>query len=162
VQREGVHEHQELTDAPASTALATLVCFVLVQRATGRHAFCSRYDFGPWPLLPGAEPCDAAAAACCGSGALMLNGFLFDEMEPAAVVRLVETAASCSTAVVFDPGAFQACLAQGVDSSSGSHASRPSLSRPSGHASAVTRQDIMAHTARRRAPVWDAAARRGA
>ncbi len=30
----------------------TLLCFVLVD-AAGAHAFCSAYDFGPWPLLPG-------------------------------------------------------------------------------------------------------------
>jgi hypothetical protein len=30
----------------------TLLCFVLVDQA-GKHAFCSRYDFGPWPLLGG-------------------------------------------------------------------------------------------------------------
>jgi hypothetical protein len=30
----------------------TLLCFVLVD-AAGKHAFCSRYDFGPWPLLGG-------------------------------------------------------------------------------------------------------------
>lgn len=30
----------------------TLVCFVLVDPSSA-HAFCSRYDFGPWPLLPG-------------------------------------------------------------------------------------------------------------
>jgi hypothetical protein len=30
----------------------TLLCFVLVNKE-GKHAFCSRYDFGPWPLLGG-------------------------------------------------------------------------------------------------------------
>jgi hypothetical protein len=30
---------------------ATLLCFVLVAPGS-EHAFCSRYDFGPWPLLP--------------------------------------------------------------------------------------------------------------
>ena len=30
----------------------TLICFVLVD-PNSRHAFCSRYDFGPWPLLQG-------------------------------------------------------------------------------------------------------------
>lgn len=30
----------------------TLLCFVLVD-PHGKHAFCSRYDFGPWPLLAG-------------------------------------------------------------------------------------------------------------
>ena len=33
----------------------TLLCFVLVNDATSAHAFCSRYDFGPWPLLPGVD-----------------------------------------------------------------------------------------------------------
>ena len=32
----------------------TLLCFVLLD-PQGRHHFCSRYDFGPWPLLPGVE-----------------------------------------------------------------------------------------------------------
>lgn len=30
----------------------TLVCFVLVD-PNSKHAFCSRYDHGPWPLLQG-------------------------------------------------------------------------------------------------------------
>lgn len=30
----------------------TLLCFVLVD-PDGKHSFCSRYDLGPWPLLPG-------------------------------------------------------------------------------------------------------------
>jgi hypothetical protein len=33
---------------------STLLCFVLVGPAQ-QHAFCSRYDFGPWPLLEGVE-----------------------------------------------------------------------------------------------------------
>lgn len=33
----------------------TLLCFVLVNDSSAAHAFCSRYDFGPWPLLPGVE-----------------------------------------------------------------------------------------------------------
>jgi hypothetical protein len=32
----------------------TLLCFVLVDPSS-QHAFCSRYDFGPWPLLEGVE-----------------------------------------------------------------------------------------------------------
>eukprot|EP00882_Tetradesmus_deserticola_P030447 GHRQ01034191.1.p3 GENE.GHRQ01034191.1~~GHRQ01034191.1.p3 ORF type:complete len:118 (-),score=44.34 GHRQ01034191.1:100-453(-) len=54
----------------------TLLCFVLVDK-DGKHAFCSRYDFGPWPLLGGVStlpPCVAqvgssngmALHACCG------------------------------------------------------------------------------------------------
>ena len=33
---------------------STLLCFVLVGPAQ-QHAFCSRYDFGPWPLLEGVD-----------------------------------------------------------------------------------------------------------
>lgn len=38
----------------------TLLCFVLVD-STASHAFCSRYDFGPWPLLPGVHSLTPAA-----------------------------------------------------------------------------------------------------
>ena len=40
-------------DAAASAGrnmTQTLLCFVLTDGAGG-HAFCSRYDLGPWPLL---------------------------------------------------------------------------------------------------------------
>ncbi len=51
-QEEGVGRVEPLTPGAASAALRdTLLCFVLV--GASAHAFCSRYDFGPWPLLPG-------------------------------------------------------------------------------------------------------------
>lgn len=37
----------------------TLLCFVLVD-PEGKHAFCSRYDFGPWPLLGGVSSLPAS------------------------------------------------------------------------------------------------------
>ena len=43
--------------APTSfqeTLRQTLICFVLVN-SQGQHQFCSRYDFGPWPLLAGVD-----------------------------------------------------------------------------------------------------------
>jgi hypothetical protein len=49
------------------------VCFVLVD-AAGGHAFCSRYDFGPWPLLEGVERLPAhvmrvgGRVGCLGGG----------------------------------------------------------------------------------------------
>jgi sugar/nucleoside kinase (ribokinase family) len=46
------------TDARAAAAAQTLLCFVLVDPAGG-HAFCSAYDFGPWPLL--ADALEASA-----------------------------------------------------------------------------------------------------
>ena len=45
----------------------TLLCFVLVDLVTSAHAFCSRYDFGPWPLLPGVDrlPDDVCQVMSC-------------------------------------------------------------------------------------------------
>lgn len=52
-QDEGVLHVEPLTpDSFAAELRDTLLCFVLVGPASA-HAFCSRYDFGPWPLLPG-------------------------------------------------------------------------------------------------------------
>ena len=49
---------------------STLLCFVLVGPGQ-KHAFCSRYDFGPWPLLEGVtalpERVTAVCTACCNS-----------------------------------------------------------------------------------------------
>jgi hypothetical protein len=55
LQEEGVQDLEPL--APTSfqeTLNQTLLCFVLVN-PQGEHHFCSRYDFGPWPLLPGVD-----------------------------------------------------------------------------------------------------------
>ena len=53
MQREGVKHFQPLAPTAFNEQLAeTLLCFVLIDQAH-THGFCSRYDFGPWPLLPG-------------------------------------------------------------------------------------------------------------
>lgn len=54
MQKEGVHEVRPLIglDQLDETLQQTLLCFVLVA-PDAAHSFCSRYDFGPWPLLPG-------------------------------------------------------------------------------------------------------------
>lgn len=44
---------------------STLICFVLVDPQS-RHAFCSRYDFGPWPLLDGISELPERAQAVRG------------------------------------------------------------------------------------------------
>lgn len=55
MQREGVKHFQPLAPTAFNERLAeTLLCFVLIDQAH-THAFCSRYDFGPWPLLPGVD-----------------------------------------------------------------------------------------------------------
>lgn len=55
-QEEGVARFQPLVPKAFDEALKeTLLCFVLLDDRTSAHAFCSRYDFGPWPLLPGVD-----------------------------------------------------------------------------------------------------------
>lgn len=49
-QEEGIARIEQM--APAEATGATLLCFVLVGPGSA-HAFCSAYDFGPWPLLAG-------------------------------------------------------------------------------------------------------------
>ena len=55
LQAEGVSRFQPLAPTAFNEQLReTLLCFVLIDAASA-HAFCSRYDFGPWPLLPGVD-----------------------------------------------------------------------------------------------------------
>jgi sugar/nucleoside kinase (ribokinase family) len=97
-------------DSAAAAALppgagATLLCFVLVAPEEGAHAFCSAYDFGPWPLLGflrGLPP--RAAAALDGAAALFVNGFVFDELPAEAVLAAAARARARGAAVFFDPG----------------------------------------------------------
>ncbi|GFR46665.1 hypothetical protein Agub_g8280, partial [Astrephomene gubernaculifera] len=83
---------------------STLICFVLVDHAS-RHAFCSRYDFGPWPLLEGIQGLpEQAAQVLRSSRAIFTNGFIFDEL-PLEVVRAAcEDAIRQGAAIFFDPG----------------------------------------------------------
>ena len=70
----------------------TLLCFVLTD-GDGGHAFCSRYDLGPWPLLADVRGVDDDAARSLGrANAVFVNGFVFDEMRPAAVGSAVAIA----------------------------------------------------------------------
>jgi len=83
---------------------STLLCFVLVA-PNGQHSFCSRYDFGPWPLLsfvntlsPGVERVLDSTAA------LFVNGFVFDEVPSHMVTAAAQRAQQGGAAVFFDPG----------------------------------------------------------
>ncbi|PNW78680.1 hypothetical protein CHLRE_09g387050v5 [Chlamydomonas reinhardtii] len=83
---------------------STLICFVLVDPQS-RHAFCSRYDFGPWPLLDGiSELPERAQAVLRSSRAIFTNGFIFDELPLQAVQACVLDAISQGAAIFFDPG----------------------------------------------------------
>ena len=55
IQAEGVCDNAAIAspeDFP--TLRETLLVFTFVAPG-GKHAFCSRYDLGPWPLLKGIE-----------------------------------------------------------------------------------------------------------
>jgi len=55
LQEEGVLKLEPLSPSSFQETLKqTLICFVLVN-PQGQHHFCSRYDFGPWPLLAGVD-----------------------------------------------------------------------------------------------------------
>ncbi|KXZ54257.1 hypothetical protein GPECTOR_5g347 [Gonium pectorale] len=92
---------------------STLICFVLVD-PEGRHAFCSRYDFGPWPLLEGIGRLpDRATRLLRSARAVVTNGFLFDEL-PLEVVRgAALDAIEHGAAIFFDPGPRCASMLEG-------------------------------------------------
>jgi hypothetical protein len=56
MQEENVSTVERIADDINDAALdQTLICFVLVDTESSKHSFCSRYDFGPWPLLSGIQ-----------------------------------------------------------------------------------------------------------
>ena len=87
------------------SALAeTLICFVLSD-GQGGHAFCSRYDLGPWPLMRDViDVSNDAREALRSCRAVFLNGFVFDELKPQAVAQALKLAKSNGAGVFFDPG----------------------------------------------------------
>lgn len=108
---EGVPLRRLVSKAQIATAgdagrsmLQTLLCFVLTD-GVGGHAFCSRYDLGPWPLLVGAAGADdAAATALAKCKAVFVNGFVFDELRPSAIGAAISLAKANGAGVFFDPG----------------------------------------------------------
>eukprot|EP00878_Enallax_costatus_P032986 GHUV01036348.1.p1 GENE.GHUV01036348.1~~GHUV01036348.1.p1 ORF type:complete len:298 (+),score=89.05 GHUV01036348.1:387-1280(+) len=82
----------------------TLLCFVLVD-PHGKHAFCSQYDFGPWPLLAGVSTLPGPVTQVLQStAAVFTNGFVFDELPLELVKTAIHTASSSGAAILFDPG----------------------------------------------------------
>ena len=75
-QGENVEHNQELLGLSPDQALNnTLVCFVLVD-PNSRHAFCSRYDFGPWPLLQGIATLPEHSIQVCGKHVGTIDGYM--------------------------------------------------------------------------------------
>lgn len=96
--------------APSSSSGGdTLLCFVLTDPA-GRHAFCSRYDFGPWPFLSGLRGLPPRAAGVLRrSRALFVNGFSFDELAPEVVQQAVHECRRAGAALPPAPLFFFSC-----------------------------------------------------
>lgn len=73
LQSEGIAHFEPLAPAAFNEQLReTLLCFVLMGPAAA-HAFCSRYDFGPWPLLPGVDRLPANVHKVCSADPLALT-----------------------------------------------------------------------------------------
>ncbi|EIE24898.1 Ribokinase-like protein, partial [Coccomyxa subellipsoidea C-169] len=106
LQEEGVSRFQPLASSAFDEALKeTLLCFVLVDDRTSAHAFCSRYDFGPWPLLPGVDRLpEEVHQVLRDARGLFVAGCCFDELPPAVIMEAVKSARSAGSAIFFDPG----------------------------------------------------------
>eukprot|EP00798_Chlamydomonas_sp_ICE-L_P002335 gene2335-8630_t len=101
---EGIEQNQHLAPMDHPLMDHTLVCFVLVDPQQG-HAFCSRYDFGPWPLLEGVnELPPACMKMLCNTRAVFTNGFVFDELPVSLLLALCNKAISAGASLFFDPG----------------------------------------------------------
>lgn len=69
------------------------------------HAFCSSYDFGPWPLLSFVNTLSLSIQDTLEStAALFINGFVFDEVPCDVVLAAARCARNAGAAVFFDPG----------------------------------------------------------
>lgn len=101
--------------SPSIRGEETLVCFVLVDKATNEHTFCSRYDFGPWPLFHQVTSvCEEAKMVLSNTAALFVNGFVFDEIPEELVVQAAKIAQAHGAAVLFDPGPRSWTFEKGV------------------------------------------------
>lgn len=110
---EGVKTVQLLSRKGPVTDFLTLVCFVLIDPRSN-HAFTSRYDFGPWPLLDHITSLDPDVLKMVSdSRALMLNGFVLDELPGPLVVKAAVATRDGGGAVFFDPGPRSWTLLEG-------------------------------------------------
>lgn len=84
--------------------ISTLLCFVLVA-SNAQHTFCSRYDFGPWPLFDSVTKLpDKVKVLLESTAALFINGFVFDEIPAHIILEAALHAQRGGAAVLFDPG----------------------------------------------------------
>ena len=77
---------------------STLLCFVLVD-PDSTHTFCSRYDFGPFPFLPGVTRLDPAVLKVCMSFASWNSAYCPDVKK--APRRYLQGLGACSSMALF-------------------------------------------------------------
>lgn len=84
---------------------STLVCWVLFD-GEGHHDFVSRFDFTTEPLLKHLSPLPAEAKeVLASSGAIKVNGFVFDELLPSVVeTEIVHAREQHGIPIFFDTG----------------------------------------------------------
>ncbi|GAX80599.1 hypothetical protein CEUSTIGMA_g8034.t1 [Chlamydomonas eustigma] len=104
LQAEHIALNQGVAPDMDGRANKTLICFVLVD-PNSNHAFCSRYDFGPWPLLEGITSIpEHSLERLRRAKAVFTNGFVFDEIPLDIVQTACKEAIQSGAAVFFDPG----------------------------------------------------------
>lgn len=116
LQKEGVRDLRPLIGSEYidDSLKQTLLCFVLVAPDSA-HSFCSRYDFGPWPLLPGVTSMPPPAQqALHDTRAVYLNGCLFDELPSDMVLSALLHAKNNGAVICFDPGPRSWVLSSGA------------------------------------------------
>ena len=104
LKHEGVDTILPIVSPSSNDAISTLLCFVLVA-SNAQHTFCSRYDFGPWPLFASVEKLpDRVKVLLESTAALFINGFVFDEIPAPIILEAAVHAQRAGAAVLFDPG----------------------------------------------------------
>ena len=105
LQEEGIHLPASVVEEKEMEKHDTLVCFVLVDHESSEHGFCSKYDFGPWPLFAGVSSLpEEALHVLENTKSVFINGFVFDEIPEQVVVDAALHAQEHGAVVLFDPG----------------------------------------------------------
>eukprot|EP00850_Spirogloea_muscicola_P006226 SM000029S10521 [mRNA] locus=s29:590887:593262:+ [translate_table: standard] len=92
----------------------TLVCWVMVDPQK-RHAFSSRFDFNESPAFSRIRELPATVDSIVRRAkALVCNGFVFDELQPATILASISSARAAGCAVFFDPGPRARSLSRGT------------------------------------------------
>ncbi|KAK9847380.1 hypothetical protein WJX84_011336 [Apatococcus fuscideae] len=114
LQAEGIHENAAIASPEDFPTLRETLLVLTFVAPGGKHAFCSRYDLGPWPLLKGIGTlAEHAHQIMAKARAVIFNGFVFDELPPHVVAAAAQQAQRAGAAIFFDPGPRAFSLQEG-------------------------------------------------